>query len=251
MLSKDAIREEIWRLLDESGVSRFPKPIKGRIPNFEGSEKAADRLISQPEFQNAEVVKINPDSPQAPVRRRALLSGKLLIMPTPKLRKGFLILNPKRLPRKVLAKASTIRGAFKYGSLSPLSKLPKVDLIVAGSVAVSKDGVRIGKGGGYSEIEYAILRELKLIDEKTPVFTTVHDLQIVEEAPKDPYDLVVDVIATPSKLLRVERKYPQPEGVMWEKLGRRRLKEIPVLRELKALTAKGKEGKLNLSGRLI
>jgi len=234
LLSKDVIRRNIWRLLEESGVSRFPKPIEGRIPNFDGAEKAAERLVSQPEFQGAEVVKVNPDSPQAPVRRRVLASGKVLVMPTPRLRKGFLVLDPKRLSGRVLAKASTIRGAFRYGRPCPLESLPKVDLIVAGSVAVSRDGVRVGKGGGYSELEYGILRELELIDESTPVFTTIHDLQIVDEAPKDEYDLVVDAIVTPSKVIRVGKAFPKPTGIIWEKLDRRYLEEIPVLRKLKS-----------------
>ncbi len=247
MLSKDAIRRKIWMLLEESGVSRFPKPIEGRIPNFEGSEKAADILAGQPEFQNAEVVKVNPDSPQFPVRRRVLTSGKLLVMPTPRLRKGFLVLDPESIPRSVLVKASTIRGAFKYGRPYPLERLPKVDLIVAGSVAVSRDGVRIGKGGGYSELEYGVLRELGLIDESTPVFTTIHDLQLVEEAPKEEYDLIVDGIVTPSRVIRIDGVSPKPRGIMWEKLAKRYLEEIPILRELKALTdLRGKRDEINL-----
>ncbi len=132
MKDKKAIREEVWRLMEESGVSRFPKPIAGRIPNFEGSERAARKLVSQPEFQKARVVKVNPDSPQTHVRRSVLLSGKVLIMPTPRLRKGFMLLDPTKIPRRFFAKASTIRGAFKLGRLCPLEELPDVDLIVAG-----------------------------------------------------------------------------------------------------------------------
>ena len=69
MFNKDAIRREVWRLMEESGISRFPKPVEGRIPNFEGSERAAQRLIKQHELQNARIVKVNPDSPQTSVRR--------------------------------------------------------------------------------------------------------------------------------------------------------------------------------------
>lgn len=236
MLGKESLRREVWRLLEKSGVSRFPKPIEGRIPNFEGSEKAAERLVSQPEFQDAEVVKVNPDSPQAPVRRKVLASGKLLVMPTPRLRKGFLVLDPKAIPREALVKASTIRGAFKYGRPHRLERLPNVDLIVAGSVAVSREGVRIGKGGGYSELEYGILRELELIDESTPVFTTIHDLQLVQEVPREEYDLTVDAIVTPSRVIRIENPLPRPRGIIWEKLTERYLEEIPILRELKSLT---------------
>jgi len=69
---KDEIRKKIWSMLEKKGVARFPKPIQGRIPNFIGAEKAAERMISRKEFENAEVIKINPDSPQIPVRRLPL-----------------------------------------------------------------------------------------------------------------------------------------------------------------------------------
>ena len=115
--------------------------------------------------------------------------------------------------------------------------MPKVDLIVAGSVAVSKDGVRIGKGGGYSEIEYGILRDLDLINEETPVFTTVNDIQIINTAPKEEHDFVVDAIITPSKVVRIERKYSQPKGIIWEKLTKQQLNNIKSLQELKSIIA--------------
>jgi len=246
LLDKDEIRREVWRILEKKGVARFPKPIQGRIPNFIGAEKAAERMISLKEFKNAEVIKVNPDSPQRPVRRFALTSGKLLIMPTPRLKKGFMLLNPRRIPQEALMKASTLRGSFKYGRLCRLKDLPQIDLIVVGSVAVSRDGVRVGKGGGYSEIEYGVLRELRLIDERTPVFTSIHDLQIVDNAPKEDHDLVVDFIFTPRMTRRISRKHPQPEGILWNRLSDRQLREMPVLLELKKiLTSCKNEAKMD------
>ena len=252
MLDKKAIREEIWRLMEESGVSRFPRPVAGRIPNFEGSERAAGRLVDQPEFQNARVVKVNPDSPQTHVRRSVLQSEKLLIMPTPRLKKGFILLDPRKIPKKFFAKASTIRGAFNYGRLCSFGELPTVDLIVAGSVAVSGDGVRIGKGGGYSEIEYGVLRDLNLINKDTPIFTTVHDVQIIDKAPKEEHDFVVDAIITPTKVARVERELSQPKGIIWEKITERQMKDIPTLQELKIFLIKEKKGlHKNFKGRTV
>ena len=245
LFQKKAIREEIWRLMECSGVSRFPKPVVGRIPNFVGSEKAAHRLISQREFQQARVVKVNPDSPQTHVRRDALLSGKLLLMPSPKLRKGFLLLDPDEIPKRYLIKSSTIKGALKHGKNCPLLELPKIDLIVAGTVAVSKEGIRVGKGGGYSDIEYGILRELGLAGEETPIFTTVHDIQIVEEAPKESHDFVVDAIITPSKTIRVKRAHSQPDGILWKKLEKHQLEAIPVLDRLKKRYLRLKEERID------
>lgn len=232
---KSEIRRKIWILMDEMDITRFPKPVYGRIPNFIGSEKAARRLAKLDEFKRARVVKVNPDSPQRMVRYLALLARKILLMPTPRLKSGFLILDPKKIPKHAYAKAASIRGAFRYGRQCSVWKLPHVDLIVAGSVAVSKDGVRLGKGGGYSEIEYGILREVNAIDENTPVFTTVHDVQIVDELPREPHDLVVDAIITPTKVLRIRRMYELPKGIIWENLSADKIKEMPILAELRKM----------------
>ncbi len=229
------MREEIWRRMDELGVSRFPGAF-GRIPNFEGAEGAAKRLVGLPEFQGAKVVKVNPDSPQAPVRRMSLSNWKLLVMPSPRLKRGFMVLDPEEIPKNTFRKASTIRGAFKYGKLAGLEDLSKIDLIVAGSVAVSSDGSRVGKGGGYSEIEYGILRELGLVSDETPVFTTVHESQIVDSTPVEDHDFSLDAIITPERVIRTRRRSSQPKGIMWGKVTSAMLENMPILKEIKRKT---------------
>ena len=233
MSEKEAVRRKIWELMEELRVARFPRPAFGRIPNFVGAELAARRLVEQDEFESAGVVKVNPDAPQRRVRLAVLSYGKVLIMPTPRLKKGFLILDPRKIHKKFFAKASTIRGAFKYGQSCSLRNLPRVDLVVAGSVAVSRDGVRVGKGGGYSELEYGILRELGLVSEETPILTTVHDVQVVDEIPREPYDLVVDAIITPMRVIRIERNSLRPKGIIWKLIPPEKLESMPILLELR------------------
>lgn len=230
---KAGIRARIWRLLEEKGVSRPPKPIYGRIPNFEGAELACERASELPEFRRASVVKINPDSPQMRSRYIALAMGKIVIMPTPRLREGFLILDPRSIPRNRISEASTIRGSFIWGSKTSIKEMPKVDLLIVGSVAVNTKGARVGKGGGYADLEYGILRELGLVDEDTPVITTVHDLQIIDqEIPMEEHDLPVDIIVTPTRIIRVERAYRKPKGIYWERISEEKLREIPILAEI-------------------
>ncbi|MCE4627664.1 MAG: 5-formyltetrahydrofolate cyclo-ligase, partial [Desulfurococcales archaeon] len=156
------IRETIWRLLEEKGEARPPLPVRGRIPNFRGAEEAARRLASTEEWERARVVKVNPDSPQRPVRYLALSQGKMVVMPTPRIRRGFILLDPGTIPRRLLRRASTIRGAFSLGRLLPglddIERLmPRIDLIVEGSVAVDRECNRLGKGEGYGDLEYALL----------------------------------------------------------------------------------------------
>ncbi|MEM1550861.1 MAG: 5-formyltetrahydrofolate cyclo-ligase, partial [Candidatus Bathyarchaeia archaeon] len=217
-LIKREIRRKVWDLMEKTNVARFPRPVYGRIPNFVGAEVAAKRLSEQEEFKRAKVVKVNPDSPQKDVRYLTLLSGKVLLMPTPRLKSSFLLLNPSKIPRRAYDEASTIHGAVKYGESCGLRDIPKVDLFIAGSVAVSKDGVRVGKGGGYSEIEYGVLREVGAVGDDTAIFTTVHDIQVVDFVPREPYDLVVNAIITPTRIIRIGSVGERPKGIIWEKI---------------------------------
>ena len=233
---KDSVRRKIWTLMEQSGIARFPRPVFGRIPNFVGAEAAARRLSEQAEFESARIVKVNPDAPQRKVRMVVLSSGKILVMPSPRLRKGFIVIDPRKILEGFLSEASTIRGAFKHGQFCSLRDLPRIDLVVAGSVAVSLDGVRIGKGGGYSELEYGILRELDLAQEDTPILTTVHDVKVVDRVPREPHDLVVDAIVTPTQIIRIKRRSPRPKGIIWKLITSDMLDDMPILAELKRKT---------------
>ncbi|MCS7118334.1 MAG: 5-formyltetrahydrofolate cyclo-ligase [Thaumarchaeota archaeon] len=229
---KACIREMVWRTMEERGVTSFPVPVRGRIPNFKGAERAAALLTADPEFDRARVVKVNPDSPQFAVRKEVLRSGKTLVMPTPRLRGGFLLIDPRTLPKGELERAATIRGAFIYGKPVHPKELPKVDLIVLGSVAVTEEGWRVGKGEGYAELEYAILRTFGKVDEGVKVYTTVHELQIVDFVPVEPFDVPVDAVFTERRVIRCLPK-PKPDRVYWELLEEEKLSEIPLLRELR------------------
>jgi len=174
----------IWRLMEEKNIATYPRPVYHRIPNFVGAEKAAQNLRSLPEYQRASAVFCNPDSPQRPVREMILRDSKLFIMATPRLRQGFLQIDPSRLSASTIAEASSISGAFKQGRSVEPSTI-KIDLFVEGSVAVSPDGRRLGKGTGYSDQEYAILKSASALSHKAVVVTTVHDIQIVENIPRN------------------------------------------------------------------
>ncbi len=244
---KEEIRNMIWDLMLRKGIALPPLPPHGRIPNFKGADIAADRVFSLPEWRRSSVVKINPDSPQRHLRLRALIDGKILLMPTPRIRRGFLYLDPKLIPQRAFRQASTIRGAFKWGTLLEnledlKSKVNHVDLIIEGSVAVDLEGNRLGKGEGYGELEYAILKELGILSEDVLIVTTVHDVQVVDfKLPQDPFDVPVDIIATPSKLIRVKNRRPRPSGLLLDKISEKKLQEIPLLKELMKWNARHKK----------
>jgi len=232
---KDRIREEVYRKLEEWGVARPPMPIRGRIPNFIGAEKAAEKLLDLEGFHYAKVLKINPDSPQRPVRHLALRMGKILVMPTPRIKKGFLLLDPDSIRNFWFA--STIKGAFRLGRLVEVEDLPHIDFIVEGSVAVSPDGMRLGKGEGYAELEYAILLEAGKVEYNVEIASTVHELQIVESIPRDEYDVSINYIVTPNRIIKCNSFF-RPKGILWDRLDKEKIMEIPILRRLWELRQK-------------
>jgi 5-formyltetrahydrofolate cyclo-ligase len=230
---RESLRQKIWREMEEKNIARFPRPVYGRIPNFVGAEQAAERLINTDIFRRAQVVKVNPDSPQKPVREAVLRKGKILIMPTPRISRGFLVLDPKKISPALYSVAATIQGAFRYGAPIHPSEIPEVDLIVAGSVAVSVYGERLGKGEGYSELEYSILKEFNKVSEETPITTTVHDVQVVDfHIPLEPWDFTVDYIFTPTRSIRCVGERKRPPGLLWQYLDKEKIDEIPLLKEM-------------------
>src|SRR3954471_810596 len=180
MRSKDEVRADVWQSMDREGVSRFPGA-EGRIPNFAGAKAAAERLAKHPAWVRAETLKANPDSPQTHTRRLALEQGKTLVMAVPRLRDQhpFRLLDPRRLSDEEVREAATIKGALKHGKVIDLDEVPELDLVLTGSVAVNLKGARLGKGGGFSDLEYGLMVEMGKIDRRTLVATTVHPIQIL------------------------------------------------------------------------
>ena len=229
-MDKQALRERVWRELEARGVAAFPKPVRGRIPNFVGSGTAATLLRSLPTYAQARTIFVNPDAAQLAVRELALRDGKRLIMATPRLREGFILIDPEGIknPRA----AASIRGAFKHGKKTGIRGL-KVDLIVEGSVVVDRKGGRVGKGGGFGDLEFAILRETGTITDATPIATTVHPLQIVDEVPMAEHDVPVDFIVTPDRIIETAHVHARPSGIIWELLPSDACKRMPILAEMR------------------
>lgn len=200
MKNKDTIRNIVWDSLNNNNLFIPPKPPHGRIPNFKGSTTAAKLLRTTEEWINSKIIFSSPDSAQKKVREYALKDKKILIMASPKLKKGYLLINPDFIIEKERI-ASTIDGAFKFGKY--VKNFPKVDMVIEGSVAVDLNGNRLGKGGGYGDKEISYLYCQKVIDNETPVVTTVHETQIIEEVPTEDHDKKINMIVTPERVIRI------------------------------------------------
>ncbi len=234
MRTKDQVRRAVWKAMDREGVSRFPGA-EGRIPNFAGAKLAAERLAGNRLWKRAQVVKANPDSPQTHARRLALEQGKMVVMAVPRLRDPhpFRLLDPRRLSGRAKKEAATIKGALRHGKVVALEEIPEVDFVLCGSVAVNLNGARVGKGGGFSDLEFGLLIEEGRIDEHSVIATTVHPIQIVREnLMMTDHDLPIDMIATPRAVIDVERAFDRPRGILWDHLQPPQIREIPILERM-------------------
>jgi 5-formyltetrahydrofolate cyclo-ligase len=235
LAAKAAMREAIWAALSVKGVARFPAP-DGRIPHFVGAEAAAKRLADTPEWQGAGTIKANPDAPQWPVRQRALEDGKLVYMAVPRLAgpAPFFLLDPDHLTTNART-ASSIKGASQSAVTVDMEDLEAVDLVVAGCVAVGRDGARLGKGGGFSDLELAVASDAGLVDAGTVVVTTVHDRQVVDVGlvPMTDHDIHVDLIVTPDEVIRCLRpRLHRLPTLLWDELTDEKIASIPILRRV-------------------
>jgi 5-formyltetrahydrofolate cyclo-ligase len=233
LAAKAALRQEVWSEMTAARVARFPGAA-GRIPNFAGAEAAAERLRATAVWQAAGTVKANPDSAQLPVRQRALEDGKTVYMAVPRLaeREPFFALDPDHLsepPRK----AASIRGASRSARRVTLAELSPVDLVVMGSVAAGEDGARLGKGGGFADLEFALAAAAGLIGPHTVLVTTVHELQVRAAGmiPLTAHDVPVDLIVTPERIIDCRPRHgPRAAAaIRWEDLTEEKIAAIPLL----------------------
>lgn len=237
MRDKWAIREAVWTALETARVVRG-KSVHDKIPHFLGCEDAAALVSELPEWQAARAVKSNPDQAQRPLRQLALEHGKLLYMAVPRLKEErvFIELDPGR-PEVDPRKASTISGAFKIGRPVYVHEMQPVDLVISGSVGVNREGVRVGKGGGFADLEYGLAAAAGILTPDTPVITTVHPMQVLdEELPWTQHDVPLDIVVTADEVIRCtgdRASLPRPSGIYWDDLDERKIRSIPLLVKLR------------------
>jgi len=75
-----------------------------------------------------------------------------------------------------------------------------IDLVLVPGVVFARDGYRVGYGGGYYD------RFLSKFKEKVNTIGLAFDLQIVEEVPKDSFDIPVDFIITEKETINCLEK---------------------------------------------
>jgi 5-formyltetrahydrofolate cyclo-ligase len=239
------IRQRIWSKLHDVAKpdTRFHLNFSEVIPDFQGSERATERIVAMPEYRASKYAFITPDNCLVDLRRRMIEAGIPFVMSTYGIYRGFVFIGPGMVPKGAELYAAWLDGMEHFGqpiSLEDVAKRGRFDFMVTGASAVSMDGVRFGKGHGFFDLEWGMFTDLGMADEKTPVIAIVHDVQVVEDKlHPSATDILVDYIATPTRMIEVERRATRPSGVKWELLEPEQIAATPPLQELRRMRGLG------------
>jgi 5-formyltetrahydrofolate cyclo-ligase len=241
MSTSKIVRERIWSKLRQVARpdTRFHLNFAEVIPDFENSEAATAKILELPQFKASKFAFITPDNCLVDLRRAMLERGIPFVMSTYGIFRGFLYVEPGSVPKGAELYAAWLDGMEHFGrpiTLEEITRMGRFDFMVTGASAVSIDGVRFGKGHGYFDLEWGMFTDLGLADDNTPVIASVHDVQVVEDRlhPSET-DILVDSIATPTRLLTVERRGRRPRGVKWPLLTKEQIDQTPPLLELQRM----------------
>lgn len=196
--------------------SRFDTDLDRFIPAFAGVEADTERVLSRAAFQSAECLFVTPDNSMQHLRWKVLEAGKRLVIPSYGLWRGFFVLSPEEVSKETALFASWGDGIAHFGrpvDIAELGTIGRLDAVVAGAAAVSRNGVRFGMGHRYLDLEWNLFLEAGCLDLSTPVWTIVHDCQVLdtnEEADAD--NVLVDAVFTPTRVLE-PGPHRQPQQV--------------------------------------
>lgn len=254
-ITKRTFRLETWQKIKEqklSPVRRFNSfGMFNKIPYLIDVDKAAELLAETDEFKKANSIKVNIDLAQEQVKLEVIKAGKtLLVPPSHKSANVYAkILAPADTSELDLAaqkKLIKLQGTEDTFVEIDINSTEKIDMVVVGSYAVDRQGRRIGKGNGYVDLDIGILTHLGCLTKDTLIVTTVHDVQVYDTLPENlfqSYDLPLDLIVTPTEVIRVGKRMARPAGIEWNLLSSRRLEIVPVLKSIKE--------KLEAAGKLV
>lgn len=249
-VTKRSIRLDTWQKIKDQKLTPLRRfSVFNKIPNYIGAEKAAELLAETDEFKKANSVKVNIDLAQEPVKLQVVKAKKTLFVPpaqkSPNVYAKIKKCNPDELDLVTQRKIIKLQGEEDTFQEIDMHGIEKLDMVVVGSCAVSRQGHRIGKGNGYVDLDIGILTHLGVINKDTLIVTTVHDVQVYDTLPENlfqSYDLPLDLIVTPTEIIRVSKRLTRPAGIEWNLLSSRRLEIVPVLKSIKEFEEKsGKE----------
>jgi 5-formyltetrahydrofolate cyclo-ligase len=246
MKTTNNVRMQVWNALREVALpdSRFHFDFSEFIPDFIGSDSAIAQLIEMDVYKDSKVVFITPDNCLEKLRSQVIRDKKVMLMTTYGIRRGFIELLPDLVPDGLDNYAILLDVIEKIGhyiSLKEIQQRYLVDLMVTGGSAVTRSGIRAGKGHGFFDIEWATLYSLGVVNTSTPIVDIVHDCQVVDEGFEiNPFDTICDFVITPTQIIRIPFPQKPTGGIYWDKLEPGMMDRISILKELQRLFEEGK-----------
>lgn len=207
----ERVRQVVWNRLREVARpdSRFDMNLQKFVPDFAERHLADITVQSLDAWENANVVFIAPDNSTEALRLHALAAGKAMLVPTYGLARGFVLLKGNLIKAVDRGLAATLDGMERFGKrLGPadLVEVGHVDVIVTGATAVTMNGQHIGGGQRYLALEINLMRDLDVVDDSVPVIAIVHDCQVIAETVQAKPDCAVEIIVTPTRIIRCGTK---------------------------------------------
>lgn len=260
---KADVRSRVWQNLRQVAYpdSRFHLNFSSFIPDFQGSDAANDALLSHPCYPSPLLPKsehaavfITPDNCLEYLREKTLERGIKVLTTTYGIRRGLQLLDPKVIPSSLYRYASILDGMEKVAQPVTLAEIAaqglEINLMVTGTGAINKQGIRFGKGHGYFDLEWAMLYSVGVVSTGTITAAVVHDCQVLQGQGlvPEPYDTVCDLVFTPTTVFHVDgAAAAKPTcGILWDRLEANMWGDIPPLRELKTIE-QARENKVSSS----
>lgn len=229
--------------------SRFNYDFLNSTPDFRGSEDAVSRVVELQCYTRAKTLLITSDNSCEGLRHRALKDGKRVVVGTYRLRRGFIVLDPKNIAESRWELAATLDGMEKpgVGRRLDLSQLRdegvKIDMCALGGLVFNRQGVVVWEGSALFEVQWALLQDLKALSGSAPVVAIAHECQVVDEAQYDldqikadqNGEVQCDFVVTPERVVKVEGAVKPSGGVDFKKVDPEALNNIPPLQELKGI----------------
>ncbi|SMC17607.1 5-formyltetrahydrofolate cyclo-ligase [Desulfacinum hydrothermale DSM 13146] len=216
---KEQIRRE---LLQTEAFHNAPPPRWG---------KAAERLRRLPSYRTAPCLLIPPLQAFRQIALNALTDGKRLILTTPQLQSGFSLVDPRAVPPHKRPQAvyphrsNPFAQRIDYRTQRP----PRVDLILTSSLAVARDGSRLGDGSGHLDLLVACLSQLGWLKKGTRIVTVVAPFQIVSPLPMKRTDVGVHWVLSDEETIATGWNQPLHMPLLWPRLDRKRIRRNDVL----------------------
>ncbi|XP_037930504.1 methenyltetrahydrofolate synthase domain-containing protein-like, partial [Teleopsis dalmanni] len=178
--TKRSLRVQTWKKFSENKCGVRYSAIFNSIPNFLQSDKAATLLTETDDFKNAQNIQVNMDRSLHAVKLQVLLADKNLYLPATRASNAIVLKVdvPENATEEQKKKCLRVQDVQQHRTEIHLDDKVKLDMVVIGSVVVSRDGYRIGRGNGFADLVVGVLIESGAITPETIIVTLVHDIQV-------------------------------------------------------------------------